>query len=345
MSRKLIDLGTGYDTQDGDRLRDGGGFINANFIEVYRRATEWAPQTYDARTTVLRQNVLYFLSFATPLPFNSSNFDNELANGTWIAVGSGGPGEAPLYTNTQPVPEKIGGIEVGETFDEVPLTEMWDKLLYPYMNPALSNFIIQGQATSVEVGHAINAGNYTFIWESSNDANIVPNSLEIKDNTADVVLETGMANDHSESVALTEVIKMTPAANVWGLTGQNTESGLFSTTFTVNWLWRSYFGSDVDANLLPGAIPLLDSTVLTSSRARTYPTAATATPEFRYISYPSEFGIAAGIKDEATGFDVAMNPSWNPAVMDIVTSFGITVEHNVYRTANQTSGVLNMIVT
>ncbi len=35
MARKNIDIGSGYDTNDGDKLRDGGYYINQNFIEIY----------------------------------------------------------------------------------------------------------------------------------------------------------------------------------------------------------------------------------------------------------------------------------------------------------------------
>ena len=91
MARKNINLGTGYDTGDSDFLRDGGGFINSNFIELYKRATEWAPQTYDVRTTVLYENSLYFISESAQLPVRSADFLAELSQGIWVGiVGAGG---------------------------------------------------------------------------------------------------------------------------------------------------------------------------------------------------------------------------------------------------------------
>lgn len=46
--------------------------------------------------------------------------------------------EAVHYTNTTPIITAIGGIAAGTTFDNVPVTEMLTKLLYPYTKPAVS---------------------------------------------------------------------------------------------------------------------------------------------------------------------------------------------------------------
>lgn len=42
------------------------------------------------------------------------------------------------YTNSTPTINGIGGVEAGETFDNVPLKDMITKILYPYVKPGLS---------------------------------------------------------------------------------------------------------------------------------------------------------------------------------------------------------------
>lgn len=86
MARQEVNLGTGYDTNDGDKLRDGGGKINENFTEIYRRSTDWVAGVYPQRTAVFNGNVLYFLSSTAVLPFTSSNFATEEAAGFWVKV-------------------------------------------------------------------------------------------------------------------------------------------------------------------------------------------------------------------------------------------------------------------
>lgn len=49
-----------------------------------------------------------------------------------------GGGGGVLYTNENPVPEDIGGIHAGETFDQVTVQEIFDKLLYPTLTPTLT---------------------------------------------------------------------------------------------------------------------------------------------------------------------------------------------------------------
>jgi hypothetical protein len=47
-------------------------------------------------------------------------------------------GEAETYTNANPVPETIGGISAGSTFNNKTTSEMLDLLLYPYIAPSIS---------------------------------------------------------------------------------------------------------------------------------------------------------------------------------------------------------------
>lgn len=42
------------------------------------------------------------------------------------------------YTNSTPTINGLGGVEAGETFDNVPLKDMITKILYPYVKPGLS---------------------------------------------------------------------------------------------------------------------------------------------------------------------------------------------------------------
>ena len=113
MAKETINLGSGYDTGDGDLLRDGGEKINKNFTEMYARATTWVAGTYHQRTTVLSGNKAYFLSSTVSLPFFSSNFATELGNGDWIVL------EGSNFFDTWMVSKKPGNtnatvLEVGD---------------------------------------------------------------------------------------------------------------------------------------------------------------------------------------------------------------------------------------
>lgn len=49
---------------------------------------------------------------------------------------------AVVYTNDTPMVSAHGGISAGETFDNVPITEMLTKILYPYIAPTISAKIV-----------------------------------------------------------------------------------------------------------------------------------------------------------------------------------------------------------
>lgn len=54
------------------------------------------------------------------------------------AIAISAASQSTTYTNTNPVPQTIGGIQQGETFNEATLSDMFDKLLYPYIAPSPS---------------------------------------------------------------------------------------------------------------------------------------------------------------------------------------------------------------
>lgn len=59
------------------------------------------------------------------------------------------------YTNEKKVPKAIGGISVGEKFDNVSFTEMFNKLLYPKTASSLSDFSLTPSAGIKEMGDTI----------------------------------------------------------------------------------------------------------------------------------------------------------------------------------------------
>jgi hypothetical protein len=53
-------------------------------------------------------------------------------------IWSGSSGDVSSYTNSEPTISALGGIEVGSTFEDKTMQEMFDMLLYPYMSPSIS---------------------------------------------------------------------------------------------------------------------------------------------------------------------------------------------------------------
>ena len=56
----------------------------------------------------------------------------------WDILSGDGSSEGGTYTNVEPTISALGGIGVGNTFEEKTMQEMFDMLLYPYMSPSIS---------------------------------------------------------------------------------------------------------------------------------------------------------------------------------------------------------------
>ena len=62
---------------------------------------------------------------------------------------------ATLYSNATPILSALGGIEVGETFSNQTMQQMWDNLLYPYLGPLINTVTLNPAATYYENGDTI----------------------------------------------------------------------------------------------------------------------------------------------------------------------------------------------
>lgn len=258
--------------------------------------------------------------------------------GRWLMVWSGSGSSSDTYTNLLPTPISVGGIGLGESFNTETITQVFNRLFYPYQDPAFSSFSISGQVNPIEVGGQILA-TITFLWGTTNPANVVPNSLAIRDQTGGVNLATGLANDGTEVVAMGAPIQKTvPASHVFRITGQSTKPGSFLRDSTYNWYWRLYSGTNVSPTLTEAQIEALANSLLTGTFTRTYNFAGGG---YKYVCYPSSFGWATTWRDQLTGFNV---PFTNIGTVSVTNTFGQNTNYNVQRSTNILGGSINIIV-
>lgn len=104
------------------------------------------------------------------------------------------------FSNPNPMPEKVGGYEIGTTFDNVNYNDVLNGLLYPYQYPEFASFI-SALFTIYEVGTTLNnvfAATYTInnfsnvkansdvSWESSNNAVVIGSKLALETDNIDI---------------------------------------------------------------------------------------------------------------------------------------------------------------
>jgi hypothetical protein len=265
--------------------------------------------------------------------------DGETAGGYIIGGEGGGGGDT--YTNTTPVPVTLGGISASSTFSAVPLTEMFDRLLYPYQLPAFSTFLITAQNPTLEVGATISAGTKEFTWTTSNLTNITPNSISIFDwtNSTTVPIASSLSTTSPANVSVSAVTKTSATSHVYRISGSNTQNTGFSRDFTVNWRWRMYWGTGSFASATASDITgsLISSSLVTNSTG----TFTFGAGGYKYIAYPTVFGLKSTFKDQGTGFDVDMQEA---DTLSITNTNGVATNYYIHRSTNVLGGAITITV-
>ncbi len=285
------------------------------------------------------------------------NEDQTEGPKNWLVNGSSGGGGGTLfYSNATPMPQAVGGYEVGTTFVNVDYTAMWTGLLYPYQHPSFSAFAITGQSSPIEVGYSIPAA-VTFTWTTVNPTNVLPNTIDI-DNISDALsLATGLADDGSEALVMPGPVQRTTAGTkTFRITGTNTKALNFTRDLTFNWRWRTFYGASVNATLTEAQIEGLASSLLASGISGSY---AMAAGGYKYICTANSLsGQINTVKDSLTLLDVPMatvadNPAYSNvdgggfsyALVSVTNGFGVVDNYRVYRTKNILGAAITLLVT
>jgi hypothetical protein len=253
------------------------------------------------------------------------------------------------YTNSEPVPVTIGGIAAGSTFADATMQFMWDSLLYPYQSPAFTSFSITG-TTPLEVGAPSN-NPVLFTWNSSNDVNVNPNSVIIRDAVTGILLSgqpsdgTNVAYTYGSPVALT-----TAGTRTWNISGIDTHSITYIRSTSKSWYWKVYWGtSALTSAPTESLIENLLNRVLKVSRTGVYSFAAN---NYKYLALPAAHGIPTSITynslpfalaDAADGYTLGSG-NITYTQIPITNAFGILENYNIFRSKNPLVGVVSMTV-
>ena len=257
--------------------------------------------------------------------------------GGGTAVYQTGGGGTETYTNLTPTAVSIGGIPAGSTFDNMTMQEMWDALLYPYQTPIFSSFT-SSMSTPIEVGSTIPAGSVTFLWNTTNSSNIAANSIKIDDITAGNTLASGLANTGTTAISISEITNVMATSHQWKITATNTKGVFLSRTLNVYWQWKIYYGESALTDLIEADVEALRVGTLAANVSGNYSFNA---GEYKWICYPTSFGLKTTFKNASTNFDVAMQPALTKS---ITNSQGVATNYYCLRTVNKLGGSITIAI-
>lgn len=243
------------------------------------------------------------------------------------------------YTNATPIVSAHGGVAVGDTFDNVPISKVLDKILYPYVAPVVSASAAPSNGGTFEIGVGTTVTSVT--------ANVTKKARTItkvevfgSDSATALATKTdGVANGGSFSLAFSKEIKAA-AANGTKFTVKVTDSDnkvTSANTATFNLVYPFYqgvvaAGATVDA----AAVKALTKKVETKGNKKW---AYTATNQKMVFAYPASYGNLTKIYD-ANNFDVT--GTFTKSTVNVSCADGTSVAYNVYVNSASTVSGFNM---
>src|SRR5208282_5755499 len=208
----------------------------------------------------------------------------------------------------------------------------------------------------LEVGTVIPAGPETFTWSTSNPQFISMDSISIVDTTASQTLAANLPNTGTANVTISLLVNNIPALQTWTINGVDTSQGSFGATFMIQWLYRIFAGTSTNTELTGTEINALSFSALQAGFAGTY--AVSSVPiVYYYFSMPDSMGSVSTFVDGNTGFPISMATNaddpfyanvangFNYALVPVTNVNGLTVNYKLYRTQNDFSGTLEVVVT
>lgn len=228
--------------------------------------------------------------------------------------------ENTLYTNATPIVTSVGQIEVGETFENVPVKDMLTKILYPYVKPTLSGTASVGSKT-------VEKGVTTTI--SYVDAKVGRKSKEI----TSVALYNGTTQVEEKvdgvadggTIRFTQTINITDTATLKLKATDAKPVTVEANVATYTYVYPYYYGAIADGTPLTSeVIVALTKDVSTKgSKSYTYNLENTCA----VIAYPAAYGDLKKAVD-ANGFDNIA--SYTKSVVDVTGTDGTAQKYNVY---------------
>jgi hypothetical protein len=216
----------------------------------------------------------------------------------------------------------------------------------PYTPPTFTSFIISGQATTVEVGTVIGAGNRPFSWAIALNDGIVP-TIDIFDNTTSTTLIAGTPNDGSQSVIVPGVTFANDGQtqSYKGIGNNTSPAGTFdSANFVITARFLQFYGPTSAPSGNSAAVRALPNNRFATGTSFNMNT-GTVNNIFEIALPPSQTLVS--VFDATAGFFITV--SFVNSVIVVNDAGGNTHNYNMYRLTNAvpyaTNHVFNIVTT
>lgn len=248
-------------------------------------------------------------------------------------TGGGGGFEEFRYTNSLPMPNDVGGIPAGTTFERVKLKDLWTKLLYAYDDPVFSLFDIPSLPVEMEVGQVIPPGLYESVWQIDNTEMLKEDSIKIDYVNGVLNLANNLPNTGSYDLVLPEITFDTPVVIKFKIEAMNTMEEILFKDKDIKVKHRIYLGESFSSVLINSdSVKDLRFTSLADNINGEYEMLGGG---YKWFCYPSSWGDRNHFYDVNTGLSIPMAA---PILVNVTNDFGLDVMYKAYRTFNTLGG-------
>ena len=198
--------------------------------------------------------------------------------------------------------------------------------------PVFTAFSIDGQATTVEVGTTIGAGNKPFSWAITLNSGVVP-TIDIYDNTAAATLIAGTPNDGSQSVATgaAALLNEGQTQSYKGIGNNTSPVGTFdSTNFVITARFLEFYGPTAAASANSADVRALPNSRFTSAGVAFNMNTGTVEKIFEICLPPGK--LLVSVFDATAGFPIT--GSFVLSNINVDDAGATPHAYNVYRLTN-----------
>ena len=230
-----------------------------------------------------------------------------------------------VYNNDTPTISALGGIAAGTTFDNVPLTKVLDKLLYPYTAPTIS-LSASPAATTKEYGDPITSITFTATTTMKSEpitgVNFLLGSSVIHS------VESVKSSGGKETFTYTTEVAATSTFKANVTDGQKTVT---SSGITYTFVYPMYIGNLSSAAPTETEVKALSKLIKSkANQSKSY----TITDSRFCFAYPKSYGSLTSVLDP-NNFEILND--FDIQTLSFTMLDGKTVEYYVYTFKNITS--------
>lgn len=239
----------------------------------------------------------------------------------------GGSGGSVRYSNSKPTPFAVGGISKGSTFQNMTMEQMWNKLLYPYVSPAINS--LDTTKKTYLIGEST-GDTITISWSTSEHDSIKADTMKLTlDNQ--ILANGNIPKNGNQRFTITPIRLDNQGTKSITLSFKDVQNNNISKRVDITWLNTLYYGcsdkQQIDAS---------DVTSFTKKNVNSFPADYNfPAGGYKYLVYPASWPDIKKAINPQSSFDVPYEKVSN---ITITSGTGISQVYKVYRTFNVLNG-------